>query len=258
MKIGGAPLTWRQELLARCMTEGGYASHRAAAALWRLEGFEPRIKDVTVRRWERRPNESIRHLHESTRLTDDDVTVIDGIPCTSVEWTLIHLGAVVSAIQVEIALDDALRRGLTTPEKVWAVRQRIAQRGVRGAGVIKPMLIRRLGTHGRRPNGFEHRLAKILDRAGLPAPEAQVEIRDGDFLAYADWGWKPRKVLIECVSDEWHSGRIRRLRDATRKNRFVLVGYDVLEFTDDHVRRQKDYVAKTCWTAFERGARHLA
>src|SRR5687768_6987579 len=39
LRVAGAPTTWHQGLLARCMTEHGYASHRAAAALWRLEGF---------------------------------------------------------------------------------------------------------------------------------------------------------------------------------------------------------------------------
>src|SRR4051812_33182709 len=57
VKIGGAPLTWRQSLLAKCLTESGYASHRGSCAVRRLEGFHPTIQDVTVRRWERRPNQ---------------------------------------------------------------------------------------------------------------------------------------------------------------------------------------------------------
>ena len=258
IKIGGAPTTWHQQLLARCMTEGGYASHRAAAALWRLEGFERRIMDVTVPRWERRPNRSVRHLHESTRLTAEDVTEVDGIPVTSVEWTLVHLGAVVPPVLVEQALDDALRRHLTTPEKLWQVRLRVAAKGVRGVGVIRPMLIRRLGTSGRRPNGFEQRLFRILERAGVPLPEPQLEIRDGSWVAYADWGYADRLVLIECVSDEWHSGRVRRHRDTTRRNRILNLGYLVVEFTDDHVRHEQDEVAKTTWTAYQRGGRLLA
>src|SRR4051794_31654558 len=51
LKIGGAPTTWHQSLLAKCMTEGGWAVHRASAALWRLEGFDRRIQDVVVKRW---------------------------------------------------------------------------------------------------------------------------------------------------------------------------------------------------------------
>lgn len=252
IKVEGAPVTWRQQLLAKCMTESGYATHRAAAALFRLEGFRPGIQDVVVHRWARRPNESVAFLHESTRLTDADVTVVDGIPCTTIEWTLIHLGAVVPAVLVEQALDDALRRHLTTPEKLWTVFVRVAGRGVRGAGVIRPLLVRRLGTSGRRPNGFEKRFFRILERAGLPLPDAQVEIRDGEFVAYADWGYPPRPIVMECVSDEWHNGRVRRNRDIKRRNRIVNLGIEVLEFTDDQVRHEQDWVAKTVATALER------
>lgn len=247
VQIAGAPTTWHQQLLAKCLTEGGYASHRASAALFRLEGFEPRVMDITVRRWERRPNASVRNLHESTRLTDEDVTEIDGIPCVTIEWTLLHLGAVVSPRQVEMALDDALRRGLTTPERCWAVLDRIAGRGVRGTGVIRPMLRRRLGTTGPRPNEFERSLYRILEVAGLPLPIAQYEIRDenGLFVARADWAYPPpTRVAIECVSDEWHSGRIRRHRDSTRRNRMQRARFTVLEFTIDHVRHEHAYVAE--------------
>lgn len=247
LKVAGAPTTWRQQLLARCLTEGGYASHRAAAALWGLEGFEPRVQDVTVHRWERRPNASVRNLHESTRLTDGDVTEIDGIPCTSIEWTLAHLGAVVSPHQVEMALDDALRRGLTTPARCWAVLQRVAERGVRGVGVIRSLLKRRLGITGPRPNEFERLLYRILDAAGLPLPVPPYEIRteSGMFVARADWAYPPpKRVAIECVSDEWHSGRVRRHRDTTRRNRMQRERYTVLEFTIDHMRTEKAYVAE--------------
>jgi len=258
LKIGGAPLTWRQLLHAKCMTEAGYADRRASAALYCLEGCDPRIQDVVVRRWHRRPNDSVRFLHESTRLTDADVTVVDGIPCTTIEWTLIHLGSVVPSVTVETALDDALRRGLTTPEKLWEVFLRVAAKGVRGCGVIRPMLVRRLGTSGRRPNGFEMRLFRILEHAGLPLPIAQWEIRDGDWVAYADWGYERHRIALECVSDEWHSGRVRRYRDITRRNRIINLDIEVLEFTDDHVKHEKALVAKTVEAALARRAHLLA
>jgi hypothetical protein len=244
-------------VLTAAWTEHGYASHRTAAALWRLEGFEPRIIEVTTHRWERRPNDSVK-IHENKHMTDADVTVRDGIPCTSIEWTLIHLGAVVPAVMVEMALDNALTRGLTTPEKLWQVFLRVARKGVNGVGVIRPMLVRRLGTSGRRSNGFEKSLYRVLERAGLPLPVAQWEIRDGDFVAYADWGYPGHRIAIECVSDEWHSGRVRRNRDITRRNRIVNLDIEVIEFTDDHLKHDKVLVAKTVETALRRRAHLLA
>jgi hypothetical protein len=129
---------------------------------------------------------------------------------------------------------------------------------VNGVGVIRPMLVRRLGTSGRRSNGFEKSLYRVLERAGLPLPVAQWEIRDGDFVAYADWGYPGHRIAIECVSDEWHSGRVRRNRDITRRNRIVNLDIEVIEFTDDHLKHDKVLVAKTVETALRRRAHLLA
>lgn len=120
------------------------------------------------------------------------------------------------------------------------------------------MLVRRLGTSGRRPNGFERKLLRILTLANLPLPVAQMEIRDGDWVAYADWGYPVHRVAMECVSDEWHSGRVRRHRDTSRRNRIVNLDYDVLEFTHEHVTREKPLVAKTVAIALERRSHLLA
>ena len=85
-----------------------------------------------------------------------------------------------------------------------------------------------------------------------------VEIRDGEFVAFADWGYLPRPVVLECVSDEWHNGRVRRNRDIKRRNRIINLGIEVLEFTDDHVKLEPEWVAKTVETALDRHPPELA
>ncbi len=55
--IGGAVVTWRTEVMAAVLAAGpsGVASHRTAAALWGLEGFDsPRLIELTVPRHRRR------------------------------------------------------------------------------------------------------------------------------------------------------------------------------------------------------------
>jgi hypothetical protein len=121
------------------------ASHRAAACLFDLDGFAPRMVEVTVRRWKRRVNESIR-VHESTDLADAHCSERRGIPVTTIERTLIDLGAVVPRIRVEQAFDDALQRGLTSPELVRDHFLAVARRGV---GVIRPLSSAGWGRQGR-------------------------------------------------------------------------------------------------------------
>ena len=257
LRIGGAEGGWYQRLLAACMTSGGYAIDRAGAALYELEGFDPRWVEVVVRRWDRRPNSSV-HIRESLFLTDDDVTVVKGVPCVTIEFLLVHLGAKVPSVMVENALDDALGRALTTPERIWTVMERVAKPGVRGVGVIRPLLMDRLGTSGRRSNGFEKKVFRVIKRAGLPLPVAQLEIRDGDFLAFADWGYAGYRVLIECVSVKYHSGMRRTHADITRRNRIINLDYEVLEFTHDHATKEQHVIERDVSTALARNAWRLA
>lgn len=47
-RAAGVPETWHQRLLIACLTEDAVASHRAAAALFALDGFPPRIVEVVT------------------------------------------------------------------------------------------------------------------------------------------------------------------------------------------------------------------
>lgn len=232
--MAGAPETWHQRLLVACLTEDAVASHRAAAALFGLDGFPPRTVEVVTRRWKRRANPSVR-VHESTDLRDVHRTERFGIPVTSIERTLIDLGAVVPRTRVEQAFDDALQRGLTTPEQVRDRFLQLARRGRRGIGVLRPLLERRLGTSGPRPGEFERRVYRLLCDAGVPEPvlEHIVLTPGGSFLARVDLAYPALRIAIECDSDRWHSGRQRRQADLERQNRLVLAGWTILRFTWD-------------------------
>ena len=235
-RIAGAPDSWHQRLMAACLAESGVASHRAAASLFELDGFPPRVVEVTVRRWKRRVNCSLR-VHESTDLSDTHRSERRGIPVTTIERTLIDLGAVVPRIRVEQAFDDALQRRLTTPELVRDRFLTVARRGRRGVGVIRPLLERRLGTSGPRPGEFERRVARLLVVGGLAEPTFEHEIRlpGGRFVARVDLAYPPALLAIECDSDKWRSGRQRRQADFERQNRLILAGWTLLRFTWDHL-----------------------
>ena len=49
-RLPGAPRTWLQSLMAACLWggKGAVASHRAAAALWGLEGFDEGPLEITT------------------------------------------------------------------------------------------------------------------------------------------------------------------------------------------------------------------
>ena len=245
-RVAGAPETWHQLALTACLTEYGAASHRTAASLLGLDGFPARIVEVVTKRWSRRPNPRVR-VHESLDIKDGDVTERMAIPVTTVARTIIDLGAVVPAHRVEQAFDDALRRGLTTPEEVRERFEQVARRGRRGVGILRPLLEARLGADGPSPGEFERRTGRLLVEAGLTPPEYEHEVctPEGLFVARVDLAYPLLLIAIECDSDQWHSGRQRRQADLDRQNRLVLAGWTVLRFTwDDVVKRPELVVAR--------------
>ena len=85
---------------------GAVLSHRTAAALHALRGTDRANIDVTVSTRSARRRDGI-DLHRCTTLSPADVTVVNGIPCTSVARALLDLAAVLPRRPVERAFDQA-------------------------------------------------------------------------------------------------------------------------------------------------------
>ena len=89
---------------------GAGLSHRAALALWDLGRSESGLIDVTV------PGRTGRHgprgvrVHRSKLLRETDVTEVDGIPVTSLAWTVIDYAALANRQQVRLVLEALERR----------------------------------------------------------------------------------------------------------------------------------------------------
>ena len=109
-RIGGAPVTWRGGILAACLAGGRecVGSHRSAAAVWDVDGGARELREIVCRRW-RRASEPGLIVHETKALDGRDVMVVDAIPVTTIERTLLDLGAVVHPLVVERAVETALR-----------------------------------------------------------------------------------------------------------------------------------------------------
>lgn len=83
-RINGTPLTWRGRTLAPALAAGPDAvvSHRSAAAVWGLDGFEPpQVVDITLPPG-RRPRVKGTRLHQSRHYHLLGRTIRDGILVT--------------------------------------------------------------------------------------------------------------------------------------------------------------------------------
>jgi very-short-patch-repair endonuclease len=239
LRVAGTPNSWHGELLGACWAGGprALASHRSAAALWDLPGMRSDIVEITCPRWRRARHHGVI-VHESKALDKPDVSERCSIPLTTVERTLVDLGAVGSPIVVEMALDNALRRGLVTYRSVFKLLDRIGAQGRNGVGVLRQILRERDLTRQATESPKETELLRLLRAAGLPTPVPQFEIYDsGRFLGRVDFAYPGARIAIEYNSKAHHVGGVEMENDSARQNRLVGAGWTVLIATQRDLNR---------------------
>ena len=227
-RIAGVPDHWTSGLLAAVWAGGEWsvASHRSAASLWELPGARRDMFEITCPRW-RRTQEAGLVVHESKALTSADATVVDAIPVTSVERTIFDLCAVYRSRTIDLAIDSAIRRQLTTVQQLEATLARLAQRGRAGTQLLRRVLAERSPLTALTANELERLLFDLLDRHDFPPPVPQYEIRDeaGNVVARPDFAYPDLKIAIEYDSVQEHTGKMALFRDSTRRNSVVALGW---------------------------------
>ena len=185
-------------------------------------------------------------VHRTTALDPVDVTVVDAIPVTTVTRTLIDLAAVITPDVLEEALDDALRRGLTSiPRLQWRLAE-LGGRGRAGARAIRAAIAARAGGDAIPASVFETRLFRVLSRSRLPLPVRQHRIRvRGRVIAVPDFAYPDIRVAIEADGYGSHGGRARWAHDLARRNRVTAVGWRVIHVTWSDLRDRPDRVVAT-------------
>lgn len=232
--VGGSPSNWRRGVMAAVLSvnELTAASHRTAAHLWGLTNRRPDRVEVVAKRHERAIRDSFI-VHESLDLLQEDIATIDGIPVTSAERTVVDLGAVAPSWMVEACLDTGLRKGLFGLADVGGFVSRVAKRGRRGVGVVRPLLGERLDWKGLTESDLEDLFRRIVSESALPMPEPQYTLRDehGGFVCRADFAYVKAKALIELDSEKHHMDPATFRRDREKQNRAMALGWRVYRFT---------------------------
>jgi len=232
-RVGGAAESWEQSQLAACLAGGSAsaASFRAAAWLWRLDGFRvPDQLEITVPRARRARLPGVV-VHDTRVMGAAHVTTLGGIPVTTPARTLCDLTACCGLGQVARALNDALRRDLTTLTRIQRVFLDLANRGRRRSTFMRALLEERLPGFDPGESEQEAKIVRWLVGAGLPRPAQQhrVEINGRRYrldLAY------PRQ-LVGIEYDGWDAHRSRTAFDADRERDIELeeAGWLMLHFT---------------------------
>lgn len=124
---------------------------------------------------------------------------------------------------------------------------RIAERhpGVRGLRQLETVLsLVDIGAESPK----ETWLRLVLVRAGLPRPQTQIPVYDGDDdrpFAYLDMGWRDWLVAVEYDGDQHRSDRWQYVKDIRRRERLERMGWIVVtvvaeDRAQEVVRRVRD------------------
>jgi predicted transcriptional regulator of viral defense system len=237
-RVVGAPASWKGALLAACWAGGtrALASHRSAAAVRELPGSEPAIQELLCPRWRRGRHEMLI-VHESKALDDADMTIVDGIPVTSVERTILDLGAVCSPLIVERAMEDALRSELTSFDALQATMARLGRRGRNGAGVLRAILEEREADQKLTDTDREKMMLQIFRKHGLPDPVPQFVIRHNNrFVARVDAALPELRIAFEYESYQWHTSKKALDRDTARRRTLMALNWWPIGVTSADLR----------------------
>ena len=190
-RLAGVAATWRGDLLAACWA-GGFraaASHRSAAALWGLPGGRRHVVEIVCPRWRRAQHPGLI-VHESSAYDERDLTVVDGVPVTIPELTLLGDRGGVLHRRSSRSRSTRLRIVGWSPGVRWRRRWRASPRGV-AAGIAPHARARRTTRlHQRTPGERPGDLAPAgTPPTRPPEPVMQFEVRTeaNEFVAGSTW-----------------------------------------------------------------------
>lgn len=158
--------------------------------------------------------------------------VRNGRRATAPAWTAVEVARALRRPRALATLDAALRSGTCSLPELW--RAAAQQKGRRGIVSVRDLLAL-ADPRSESPMESEARLV-IID-GGLPVPELQYEIVDGNGeLRRLDFAWPGKRVAAEYDGMAWHSGPEAMRRDRRRQAALLDVGWQVVPIVFEDVR----------------------
>ncbi len=238
--VAGSPDTWERRLWTVLLEAGpgAIASHRSAARLLTLPGFDGAHLDVTVHETRDHP---VRFgtLHTSSWLPPHHWTTIAGFPCSTLARCLFELAGLsspkrlrsglpyVHEMKVERTYDNATKLGLTLSSST-EVLATLAKRGRPGSQLMRRLVDERGEGLECTESELEDLVLAVIAAHCLPLPECQVVLGGGAPAGRVDFLYRDRRLVIEADSRKHHTALLDRRNDGTRDLELTAAGFDVI------------------------------
>ena len=200
--VGHRKITLRGYWMAAVLAGGPGAilSHQAALALWDLRRSESGAIDVTVPSCVRRRGPKGVRLHRS-ELVEAYADEVDGIPVTSLAWTVIDFAGIASRQQVRSVLEAMERRRLYIGRELDELLERTPNR--KGARTTRAAIAEITGPAPWHQSVLEETFHELIRASDLPDYEANVFV-EGELV---DALWRQERVIVELDGFAFHKSR---------------------------------------------------
>ncbi|WP_428340497.1 hypothetical protein [Mycobacterium sp.] len=190
----------------------------------------------------RRPPKDIRTW--SDRLDEDEIQILGEMRLTTPARTALDIACrypIGSAIAALDALSRATHLKMADIE-LLAERYR-GRRGIRRAR--RALSLVDAGAESPR----ETWLRLLLIRAGFPAPQTQIPVRDeyGQLVAVLDMGWEEMKLAVEYEGDHHRTNRRQFNKDITRLETLTDLGWVIVRVTAEDTEGGVNARVRTAW-----------
>ena len=230
--VTGSPPTWRQAVRAVSLAAGQevWLSHLTAGRVLGAQLFDDGVIHVISDLGHPVDIPGVRS-HRSGTLEPGDTTTRDGMQCTSTLRTVLDLSATLTVKALGELVDHFLR---TKQLQLEDLRERVGRtRPAPGHSVkaLRMVLAQRIPGYDPGESPLEARIARIIDRAGLPRPKQQHRVQYDGLRYRIDFSWPDRKLYLEGNSFGFHRLSSDLDKDAARQNELVLDGWTPIELT---------------------------
>jgi predicted transcriptional regulator of viral defense system len=182
-------------------------------------------------------------LHQ-TLLEERDVVVRKGFRVTTLERTLVDLGATMGQRELQRCIEDHIVRGRTTFARLESTFLRLAARGRTGIARTRAVLA---ALDGEPPteSELEAMFNRLLVARNLPLPTRQVTFDWTDEESGRVDCWYPdARVIVELDGRRFHARLAAFERDRRRDQAALMEGIPTLRFTHHQITDEPEWVER--------------
>ena len=216
--------------------DGTLLSHATAAAWWGIAGFRLDKIHVSVERnrhWEEDTGPVV--VHHATKIPEWCRKQLNGIPVVSPGLAVYQLAGTINSDRVARALDNAWSLGLLDGATVDRLLYELGRPGRDGTVLMRKLRAERAGAWTPPASNLEHRFDEIMVKGGVTTLRRQVDIGDEEWSARVDFLDRQCPLVIEILSERYHTALLDREADEARRARHERMGLTVIEVWDHEI-----------------------